>query len=380
MRWRLRVTFPERGMASADTDVGGRDERPPASSAERILASLIERLPAVPIERLPAGYPEFPGCRPVHISRRDIKTCETRVEYWDAASEIAMVRNPVPNMMLILDEVREPLYMEHDAEAARLAQRVALIAQERGSDIYPLGGTNLLLRGSRGSRGEWGGLMQGDQILFLERRDVLLTGGSVEVGRGEFPDVVMEVDNTTDVRRGKLGVYESWGFPELWVEVPELAAPSRPKSLRPGLTIYLREEGAFRIAPASRAFPGWTAEEIHKGLNDVSMSGATVAALRRVGRAMGEAEGTGPDDHPFMREMRRTSRVRGHAEGRAEGHAEMLHANVRQVLEARGLAFTPLIARRLKEVDAALAPEALQAVLACRSEDEFLSLLSEVEQ
>ena len=368
----------------SDTDVGGRDERPPASSAERILASLIERLPAVPIERLPAGYPEFPGCRPVHISRRDIKTCETRVEYWDAASEIAMVRNPVPNMMLILDEVREPLYMEHDAEAARLAQLVALIAQERGSDIYPLGGTNLLLRGSRGSRGEWGGLMQGDQILFLERRDVLLTGGSVEVGRGEFPDVVMEVDNTTDVRRGKLGVYESWGFPELWVEVPEQAAPSRPKSLRPGLTIYLREKGAFRIAPASRAFPGWTAEEIHKGLNDVSMSAATVAALRRVGRAMGEAEGTGPDDHPFMREMRRTSRVsghaEGHAEGRAEGHAEMLHANVGQVLEARGLAFTPLIARRLKEVDAALAPEAMQAALACRSEDEFLSLLSEVEQ
>ena len=35
----------------------------------------------------------------------------------------------------------------------------------------------------------------------------------------------MAVDHTTDVHRGKLALYESWGFPEVWVEVPE--APSR---------------------------------------------------------------------------------------------------------------------------------------------------------
>ena len=33
------------------------------------------------------------------------------------------------------------------------------------------------------------------------------------MGSDTLPDVVLEVDNTTDVRRGKLSLYESWGFP-----------------------------------------------------------------------------------------------------------------------------------------------------------------------
>ena len=48
------------------------------------------------------------------------------------------------------------------------------------------------------------------------------------VGEHDIPDVVLEVDHTTDVRRGKLLQYEAWGFPELWVEVPDWAASSRP--------------------------------------------------------------------------------------------------------------------------------------------------------
>ena len=32
--------------------------------------------------------------------------------------------------------------------------------------------------------------------------------------RTTSPDVVLEVDHTTDVHRGKLALYESWGFPE----------------------------------------------------------------------------------------------------------------------------------------------------------------------
>ena len=46
-------------------------------------------------------------------------------------------------------------------------------------------------------------------------------GNDIEVGTDALPDVVLEVDNTTDVRRGKLGLYESWGFREVWVEVPD---------------------------------------------------------------------------------------------------------------------------------------------------------------
>ena len=46
-------------------------------------------------------------------------------------------------------------------------------------------------------------------------------------GEHDFPDVVVEVDHTTDVRRKKLWLYEEWGFPEVWVEVPEWESPSR---------------------------------------------------------------------------------------------------------------------------------------------------------
>ena len=121
-------------------------------------------------------------------------------------------------------------------------------------------------------------------------------GNAIEVGTDALPDVVLEVDNTTDVRRGKLRLYDSWGFPEVWVEVPDQPAPSRPGSLRPGLTIYLTESGGLRPVAASRALPGWTAEEIHRALNEPELSETTAAVLKRVGRALGAAEGTGPDD------------------------------------------------------------------------------------
>ena len=113
------------------------------------------------------------------------------------------------------------------------------------------------------------------------------------VGRGRYPDVVLEVDHTTDVRRGKLKLYEAWGFPELWVEVPERRAPSRPKSRMPGLTIHLLEGGAYRQSSASAAFPGWRAEDIHEALNEVGRSVRTNAILERMGRAVGGAGGDG---------------------------------------------------------------------------------------
>ena len=33
------------------------------------------------------------------------------------------------------------------------------------------------------------------------------------IGEHDFPDVVLEVDYSTDVRRGKLGLYEALGLP-----------------------------------------------------------------------------------------------------------------------------------------------------------------------
>ena len=134
------------------------------------------------------------------------------------------------------------------------------------------------------------------------------------VGEHDFPDVVLEVDHTTDARRRKLGQYEAWGFPEVWVEVPEADTPSRPRSLRSRLTIHLLEDGEYRESAQSRAFPGWTAAEIHAALNEPALSAQTSAVLERVGAVLGEREGTGPDDDPFLGSQRRLS----HAEGRTD--------------------------------------------------------------
>ena len=101
--------------------------------------------------------------------------------------------------------------------------------------------------------------------------------------KSALPDVVMEVDNTTDVRGGKLQLYEAWGFPEVWVEVSERASPSRPAGRMPRLTIHLLDAGSYRTVDVSRAFPGWTAAEIHTTMNETELSMATGWVLDRVG-------------------------------------------------------------------------------------------------
>ena len=252
---------------------------------------------------------EFPGCRPVHISRAGIVDFERRIEYWDAATETAMVCEPVST------------YHEHPGQ--RLRELLTLIAQMRGSPIATFGAADLLL-----------------------------------------PDVVLEVDNTTDVRRGKLSLYESWGFPEVWVEVPEQFSPSRPAGLRPGLTIHLLEGGRFRTASSSRAFPGWTAQEIHHALNEPELWNDTPARLRRVARTLGAADGSGPDDDPLLRAERLESRAEGQAEARVDA--------VLQILESRGLPVSAAFPRRLAELRAVSTAALVQAALECRDEADFL--------
>ena len=149
--------------------------------------------------------------------------------------------------------------------------------------------------------------------------------------------MVLEVDHTTDARRRKLGQYEAWGFPEVWIEVPEAQAESRPRSRRPGLTIHLLEDEAYRETAASRAFAGWTADEIHAALNEETFSAQTSAVLERVGTVLGEREGTGPDDDPLLGAHRRRSEAVGHAKGHADGCAEERVELARALLAARGI-------------------------------------------
>ena len=228
-----------------------------------------------------------------------------------------------------------------------------------------LGTADLALRDARGERRR---IMQADQMVYLDPAGTQPPGPWVEVGTDHLPDVVLEVDYSTDVRRGKLGLYEAWGFREVWVEVPAGGSPRR----RPGLTIHRRVGDGYRAVVASVALSGWTAVEIHAALNEPALSEATRAVLERVGRALGDAAGTGPDDDLWLGAQRREARASGHAEGRAAGHAEGRAEIVRSILRNRGLTVTERLAARIAREDpAALAAEAL----ACRDEADLLARL-----
>ena len=298
----------------------------------------------------------------MRITRDEIDDCEDYFEYWDADTEVAMVC--------------EPVGYYHERPAHRLAQLAGLIAAARGTPIEAVGHTDLLVRNARGERQR---IMQADQILFLHPARTIPQGNDIKVGTDALPDMVLEVDNTTDVRRGKLGLYESWGFREVWVEVPDEPAPSRPAALRPGLTIYGSGRAGLRPAPASRAFAGWTAGEIHFALNEPELSEETAGVLNRVGGTLGAAQGTGPDSDPFLRRQRRESQAAGYAAGHATGYAagreEASRASALRVLESRGVPVSPSLAVRLAELEG-VSEHLVDAALECRDEEHFLQLLA----
>ena len=253
---------------------------------------------------------EFIGCDPVRVNAAEIEAPEwegRRVEYWHAATETAWM-------------AREAASPYHEVPSRRLPALVERICQARGSAARCFGSSDLRIRRQDGSLGD---LMQPDEAVYLHPgRARMPQGVALIIGEDDPPDVVLEVDNTTDIRRGKLIAYAEWGFPEVWVETPDEGSPSRPRSLRPRATIYVLEDGRYQESPRSRAFPGWRAEEIHRALNEPELSPATDLILWRVGRALGENEGTVPEDDPLVRRVDRQGRERGLAEGRERGLAE----------------------------------------------------------
>ena len=298
--------------------------------------------------RARTDYPEktleFPGCRPVRITRDAIEDHDGRIEYWDAKTETAWV-------------AREPVSVWHEGPGQQLAALLTRIAAVRGAPILTLGTADLLLRDARGERHR---ILQADQMVFLDPLKTRPAGAAVEVGADHLPDVVLEVDYSTDVRGGKLALYEAWGFPEVWVDVPDAGSPRR----RPGLTIHRRSADGYRAVAASVALTGWTAAEIHRALNELELSEATRSVLERVGRALGEAAGKGPDDDPWLGAHRR--------EARAEGVME----TVLTILRNRGLVVSDRLPDLLADHLAAHGPEALAAaVLVCRDEADLLARL-----
>ena len=292
----------------------------------------------------------------MRLTREELEVFEGRLELWDAQVETAWV-------------VREPTSPVHERPGQALSALAERIAAVRGSPITCYGAMDLLQRDADGRPRR---IMQSDQSLYLRPKQAVLPGlRAMVVGEHDVPDVVLEVDHTTDVRRGKLLQYEAWRFPELWVEVPDWAAPSRPRGLAPALTIHVLGEGGYEAAPESRAFPGWTAAEIHRSMNETTPSALTCAVLERVGMRMGADEGTGPDDDPLLRSQRRKGYNIGHAQGYAQGRVALVCG----ILQSRAIGLsadfvdtlqgTPAFAR---SSDAAIAA----AALASESEADFL--------
>ena len=261
--------------------------------------------PAVALLPLDDDAAGFPGCERVSLTSEEMEDCDRHIEYWDADKEEAW-------------ELRD-VSRYHERPSQRLAHLAAHIAAIRGSPIETFGTASLLVRDAEGRRHR---ILEADQILYLHPARSRSLGHAVEVAYDDLPDVVLEVDLTTDARRRKLGIYESWGFPEVWIEVPDERARSTLPSRPSGLTVYLLVDGRYEISPASSAFPGWAAEDIHDALNEWEWSTPTVRELTRLGQALGEETGTGPDDHPVLGAQRRESFERGERAGRREGLAE----------------------------------------------------------
>ena len=259
----------------------------------------------------PVSALEFAGCDAIRMTLAEYEALgdDDKVEFFDSAAGLAW-------------RVREPVTWEHARSRSTLVALVARIAMVRGSAIDCGGATGLRLLDEESGQVR---VIHPDQMVFLHlERDEAEIRSFLMVGKNAYPDVVLEVDDARDIRRDKLALYEEWGFPELWVEVPDAWSPSRPRGLRPELRIYLLEGERYVLSPESRAFVGWRADEIHRALNEPVISEETSAVLERVGRALGEREGTGPDDDPWLGSIRRRTRAEGRAEGLDTGRAEGL--------------------------------------------------------
>ena len=281
---------------------------------------------------------DFPGCESFHLPAREVERYEGRLEFWDGRTETAW-------------KVCEPTSIQHEQPSRRLVELVTRVAALRGSRIACYGSSDLVRREATG-RKRW--LMQADEVLYLHADRARLYGSSIGVDNDPLPDVALEVDHTTDVRRRKLGIYMESGFPEVWVLVPWESSVRAP-----GLTIHVRDGDGYRESPDSAAFPGWKVEELYRALTEDPLSAVARNALTRVALAMGAREGTAPEDDPFTRSLSVAARTKERA------------ANVVAVLNARGIEVSRGFTED-QDIFGELSGEALMAAaMACADEADF---------
>ena len=361
--------------AKAATRHGGTDGNPVPKARHDALAN---GGPLPPKRAEPASPMvselEFIACDPVPANYRQYRAMRAdkrRFELWDRNARTAW-------------EVRDGPSALHNRPIFALQEMMVLISTVRGIQIPCYGDRGLALLDDQGKRLR---VLHPDQLTYFDPPMAYDGHGDIPVQQVGFPDIVMEVDNTTDTRKGKLALYEHMGVPELWIEVPDIwleshdaKPPRRPAGVVPGLTIYLLEGGRYRVHRASRALLGWKADDIHAALNDLrGLSQHHSEVLVDLGRRFGARTGTGPDDHPVMRIMRQESREegqsRGLSEGRAQGLAEGQAQMARQILERRGIAVSPTFPADIPNLADVPTDALLDAAMDCASEQDFRARL-----
>lgn len=298
------------------------------------------RLPGRPGSGEAAG---FPGCEAVPMSAQQLADFDRHIEYWDEQSGVAWM-------------VRETT-VEHERPGFRLAVLVHRIGQARGAPIVSYGTTRLEDHTRPGDHR----VMEPDQAVFLDAARAAALRSPVLMEAGDGPDVALEVDHTTDVRGRKLGIYEGWRVPEVWMEVPNESVRRHP-----GLTIYALDArtGRYREAEASEVLLGWTTAEIHQALNEPAISADTWAAVLRVGRAMGERDGTEPTDDPL------------HGPLLQRAQAQATRQALERIFARRHIACSPSLFADGSLLANHSAVALIDAALACDSEAEFLATLT----
>ncbi|MDE0373883.1 MAG: Uma2 family endonuclease [Rhodospirillales bacterium] len=291
---------------------------------------------------------DFPGTEARRMTLAEFEAYERHIEYWDGDSELVA-------------EVREPTTGAHNTPVESLAALTALISAVRGAPIRTFGNVSLVIRDASNVMRR---ALEADQTVYLHPGSAHMpVTGLLTVGEHDYPDVVLEVDHTTDARRRKLGLYEEWGFPEVWIDMPDVRSPGRPRGRLPGLSIRVLRDGAFRRVSASPAFHGWRADSIHRALNEPERSPETVADLTRIAAALGEREGTGPDDDLLMGAQRRQAYDAGEREG--------LTQVIGTMLAERGIETPPAFGTEIAQYAGLDRTTVVRAALACRDIDDF---------
>ena len=334
-----------------------RDDAPPQLAERTAAAARAAPKRAAPSPPLVSEL-EFIGCDPVPVNYQQyvlLRESKRRLELWDRAAGKAW-------------ELRDGPTAVHEWPIQVLHEMAVLMGAVRGIPMPCYGSRGLALLDDDGNRLR---VLHPDQSVYLSPPLHYDGHGDIPVQRSGYPDIVMEVDNTTDTRKGKLALYEDMGVPELWIEVPELwreyagqPLPRRPPGVVPGLTIHLLEGGRYRRHRASRALLGWKAEEIHAALNNLgALSERHSATLEELGRRFGARTGTGPDDHPLLRSMRR------------QAVSETQATALRGILERRGVALSPTFPMDLPNFADVPMATLLDIAMTCDSEQAFRAKL-----